>query len=269
MEPASEAGVAGLAWAGNNSLVYTSRIAGKYELSTVGADGANAKQLTYTGTAAVLPRVSLNQSVFFVSARSNGNPHVFAMGIDGGAPRQLTDESGEHLMDCTRDGKWVLFNSLGSPQQFLFRVPATGGTAVDSFATSPSISPDGKLVAVAYLDPKAQPRRGTAVFRFEGGSALRRFEISSFNDNRFLEYDPVRWTPDGKMLTYSKDENGVSNIWGQPVDGGSAVQLTHFDSDHIFFFDWSPEGRFVCSRGEVTKDVVLIQGARSEPAKRE
>jgi Tol biopolymer transport system component len=265
LEPASEAGVTGVTWAGNSSLVYTSRIAGKYELSSMGADGANAKQLTYTGTAAVLPRVSLNRSVFFVSNRANGNPHVFAMDIAGGTPRQVTDGSGEHLMDCTRDGKWVLFNSLGSPQQFLFRVPATGGTpgvAVDSFATSPSISPDGRLVAVAYLDPKVQPHRGTAVFRLDGGPALRRFEISSFNDNRFLEYDPVRWTPDGKMLTYSKDENGVSNIWGQPVGGGSAVQLTHFDSDHIFFFDWSPEGRFVCSRGEVTKDVVLLQNAR-------
>jgi hypothetical protein len=51
----------------------------------------------------------------------------------------------------------------------------------------------------------------------------------------------------------------VSNIWGQPVAGGPPQQVTHFTSDEIFKFDWSPDGRLALSRGSEPIDAVLIK----------
>jgi len=35
----------------------------------------------------------------------------------------------------------------------------------------------------------------------------------------------------------------VSNIWQQPLAGGGPQQVTRFETDRIFFFDRSPDGR--------------------------
>jgi Tol biopolymer transport system component len=69
----------------------------------------------------------------------------------------------------------------------------------------------------------------------------------------------VRWTSDGKSLAYIDTRNGVSNIWLQPVDGGSAKQLTNFNAEQIFYFDWSQGGKnFAITRGTITSDVISI-----------
>lgn len=51
------------------------------------------------------------------------------------------------------------------------------------------------------------------------------------------------------------------------ADGGAAKQLTFFNTDQIFAFDLSPDGKtMVLARGNVSDDVVLIVDAavRSE-----
>jgi Tol biopolymer transport system component len=69
----------------------------------------------------------------------------------------------------------------------------------------------------------------------------------------------VRWTADGRALTYIDNRGGISNIWSQPLDGGQPRQLTDFKNDQIFAFEWSRDGRaIVCTRGVVTSDVVLF-----------
>ncbi len=73
----------------------------------------------------------------------------------------------------------------------------------------------------------------------------------------------VRWTPDGRGIAYIATRGGVSNIWSQPLDGGSPKQLTDFKTDRIFSFDWSPDGKWlVLARGTETSDVILIKEFR-------
>ena len=67
---------------------------------------------------------------------------------------------------------------------------------------------------------------------------------------------------DGRALTYVETRDGVSNIWGQPIEGGPPKQLTDFKSDLIFSFDWSRDGTLACARGTQNADVVLISGFR-------
>jgi Tol biopolymer transport system component len=73
----------------------------------------------------------------------------------------------------------------------------------------------------------------------------------------------VRWTVDGRNLTYIKDDNGVSNIWNQPLSGGPPQRITSFKSGRIFNFNWSHDGKYLAlARGSMSGDVVLIRDVR-------
>src|SRR5712691_7686986 len=68
----------------------------------------------------------------------------------------------------------------------------------------------------------------------------------------------LRWTADGRALTYIDIRKGISNIWSQTLEGGSLKQLTDFKSEQIYHFDWSRDGRqLALARGTVTSDVVM------------
>ena len=83
-------------------------------------------------------------------------------------------------------------------------------------------------------------------------------------DTTIAEPYLVNWSPDGKMLTYVETRNGVSNIWGQPINGKAPKQLTKFQSDHIYRFAWSKDGKnLACERGFYLNDVVLISEINS------
>ena len=73
----------------------------------------------------------------------------------------------------------------------------------------------------------------------------------------------IRWTPDGRALTYVDTRDGISNIWAYPIDGSPPKQLTGFKSDRIFGYAWSRDGKqLAVARGSIATDVVLISDFR-------
>jgi hypothetical protein len=70
----------------------------------------------------------------------------------------------------------------------------------------------------------------------------------------------LNFTPDGKAVAYPIRENGVDNLWVQPLDGSRGRQITNFDSEQILNFRWSPDGGSLCIlRSHTDSDVVLIR----------
>jgi hypothetical protein len=60
---------------------------------------------------------------------------------------------------------------------------------------------------------------------------------------------------------YAAIRDGVTNIFAQPLSGGAERRLTRFSRDaspQIFAFAMSRDGRIAVSRGNITRDVVLI-----------
>lgn len=55
-------------------------------------------------------------------------------------------------------------------------------------------------------------------------------------------------------------ENGIDNLWAQPLDGSPGHQLTHFTSELISDFHWSPDGKTLAVvREHDVSDVVLLR----------
>ena len=183
------------------------------------------------------------------------------MDADGGNLKQLTDGPGDVYPQSSPDGRWVVFHSSRSGQFTIWKVSIDGGEPVrvtDRLTLNPTVSPDGSLVACWYREDQPNAPVKVAVIPFAGGDPVKVFDIpGSVNIAAGL-----RWTPDGRALTYIDTTGGVSNIWSLPVDGGKPVQLTDFKTDQIFWFDFSRDGKLAVSRGTQTSDVVLIRDFR-------
>jgi Tol biopolymer transport system component len=115
-------------------------------------------------------------------------------------------------------------------------------------------SPDGNWIAFIYYDEQVTPKRWcNAVIPSAGGRPVKLFDRPNFR------YQHVRWTPDGRSLSYIGPPAIPSNIWLQPVEGGEPRKLTDFLSDSIYHHAWSRDGKWLAlARGAETVDVVLL-----------
>ena len=72
--------------------------------------------------------------------------------------------------------------------------------------------------------------------------------------------DGPRFTPDCKNLAYGITQNGVTNIWVQPLDGSASRQITNFKIGGIARFQFSPDGKSLAVMSRHSEaDVVLLR----------
>ena len=247
-------GVEGISWTPDGRLVYASRSSGRSDIWIMNQDGSNQKQLTADGSNNKWPTAAADgRYIVFMSDRA-GLQNIWRMDIDGYNPKELTGGGSEWLPDCSPDSQWVIYRS-GFGKQNLWKVSIDGGEPAkvnDQASSRPAISPDGKWVACAYFAPE---KIKTAVYPLTGGEPVRILDVSFPN---FY----VRWTPDSRALAYI-DRQTQRNIVSQPIDGRPPKPLTAFQSDSIFRFAWSRDGKQVATvRGNVTSDAVIISNFR-------
>ena len=121
-----------------------------------------------------------------------------------------------------------------------------------------SISPDGQFLAYLHEVSANEANLGmrVAITPAGGGATYRVLDVPS-------NIGGPRWSPDGRSLQYLRTKDGVSNVWEQPVAGGSPHQFTNFTTGLIFDFSWSLDGsHLLLTRGDVSSDVVLLRGIR-------
>ena len=154
------------------------------------------------------------------------------------------------------DGHWVIYTDIGSDRPTLWRVPIVGGAptqVTQVFSHAADVSPDGNLMASYTADERPSSFWQIGIFDVARGQRVKIFP------NAMRYRAPIRWTPDGRALTYVDAKNGFVNIWIQPLAGGEPKQLTDFGGDEIFAFDWSRDGKYLaCVRGTWTADLALI-----------
>ncbi|HUC42286.1 MAG TPA: protein kinase [Candidatus Micrarchaeaceae archaeon] len=220
-------------------------------------------------------------SVFDLSACADGKTLVFSwiggggsLGVDlwkinsdGSNPVRLTNGKNEDSAVCSPDSQWVYYRDQGSER--IFRIPVEGGkpeavpgTSVEHGivgSNTMGISPDGKLLA--FLSTVELPGAGL--------TNVERIVLVPLNAGekpavRQLVPHPEtaggpRFTPDGKAVVYEIRENGVDNLWEQPIDGAPAHQLTNFKTERMYIWHFSPDGKSIAMiRGHVESDAVLL-----------
>ncbi len=245
-------------WTANNQIVFTSPAQDVPGIWMTSDQATGNKQITVDTSNNHFPAVTPDaRYVVFLSDRT-GAMNVWRKELDGANEMQLTKGPDDSWPWCSPDGQWVVYHSLIQGKRSLLRVSINGGEPqqlTDYSSVCPAVSPDGRWIS-CYYRPEAKAPWKLGIVPFDGGPPVQSFEVPP--DVVFASL--VRWTPDNRALAYVTSRNGISNIWIQPVGGGSAKQLTDFKSDEIFWFDWSPDGtQLGVSRGSVTSDAILIK----------
>jgi Tol biopolymer transport system component len=225
-------------------------------------DGGQASRLLLRPAPSALPFVCAHGRYFVYSSIDESGSSLWRVDApDGRNPMRLSNDSTVAAASCSSDGRWVVYSKSSQKGYSAMRVSMQRG---DSFTLSQhteidqagppirQISPDSKMVAVPTEDWQGGPNT-VEILALETGTLLHRFVRPA--ELTFI----FQWAPNGKAIDYIQTKGGVSNIWEQPLTGSPPRQLTHFTSDEITDFDWSPDGKqLLLSRGHSSRNVFLL-----------
>jgi eukaryotic-like serine/threonine-protein kinase len=146
----------------------------------------------------------------------------------------------------------------GGNEEVVARTEVPNGFAAGGHA----LSRDGKLLAfLAWVN--ATEATNIVIQK------IALVDLGSGQPTCFLDADHrnsgfPQFAPDGKAVVYPVRENGVDNLWYQPLDGSKGRQMTNFSSEQIAGFAWSPDGKTLgILRQHTESDVVLLR--QSQP----
>jgi eukaryotic-like serine/threonine-protein kinase len=263
--------IASFNWASDGALLTSDHA----RLVRTDVSGKNPTILASDPSAGMLASATCGmQSIVFVWAYHGGSNlmGIWRVDADGSHPTQLTDGPHDAFFGyppvCSGNQPWVYF---ARNVQTLWRVPLDGSGKAEPIPGSEvpkafqtgrgmGLSPDGKTLAylIKYLNPEKE----------EGTIKIALLDLATLTNPRLLDANdrisagPI-FAPDGKSVAYPVRENGVDNIWIQPLDGTAGHYITHFTSEQIQFFHWSPDGKNLgILRGHIDSDVVLLQESK-------
>jgi serine/threonine protein kinase len=198
--------------------------------------------------------------------------NVWRMSPDGSNLKQLTYGSSDIAANCAPDGKWVYYEDWVNSH--LMRVSINGGTpeivpgtiVPHTIFTQPGfgVSRDGKRLAIllGQIESNGSSTNKIALVPLDAGPNP---PVQLLDPDPRVAWNP-QFTPDGRALVYPIRENGVDNLWLQPLDGSRGRQITSFETDLIRTFRFSPDGKSLgVSREHDESDVVLLHDASSSP----
>jgi serine/threonine protein kinase len=257
--------VSGFGWEHNGSLL----VGESGRLLRMGTDGSNSSQILGDGASQMLEPYACGDRYVVFDWRFHGESkrrNLWRANADGSNPVKLTDMDSRYPI-CSPDQKWVYFQNLSANQVSRVAldgsgkaeaVPRTVAPKTFLFGSRPAISPDGKTLAnVAITAVNPESMKPEDLFTLT--------KLDSDAEPTVIKTDPriaiAGWfTPDGKALAYAIRENGVDNVWLQPLDGSPGKTITNFNADQITDLRWSPDGKTLgILRTHSDSDVVLLQ----------
>ena len=265
----------GLSWTPDDRIVYASNVSGAAEIWIMNADGSGKKQLTADRELKLNPCVAGDGRHVFYNIVGNERGGSARVDIDGKNPRVLDNKW--NVTCVPKEPSVLYFADTGGGVARLFRDSSDFGSplamndqsrrvhglsavkVVDKPVQNYAVSPDGKQIAYIFWDENK--RENDAEIKDLETGAVRRFELPSSAVQKYGESQYViRYTADGRNLSFINDENGFANVWILPLNGDKPRRATAFNDNFIFSFGWSADGRrLAVSRGTLTSDAVLMR----------
>jgi WD40 repeat protein len=249
-----------LSWAGDKELL----VSNGSDLIEVNADGTNRRTLASDATGNIVAANRCGEQYVVLSWGFHGGSNaarIWRLNADGSSATPLTNGKVDLFPVCSPDGRWVYYQDPAADR--IMRVSIEGGkpeivpgTVVFDATAVPlgGLSRDGKQMP--FFSQSDFARKDLQIVNLDAGPNPSRRTLSP--DSRVA--GAVVFTPDGRAVAYPIRENGVSNIFVQPLDGSPGRQITDFKSGTFRSFSWSPDGKSLAVIRDVSQsDVVLLR----------
>jgi TolB protein len=253
-------GQMGISWTPDGKILFSCKEAsGIFQLCLMDRDGSDRRRITTGESGKYFPEVSYDGRFIVYNVEEETALNIWQMDSNGSNAKVLSSTQ-LRWPRLTPDGEWVISSTLGENQRLL-KLPLKGGKEIvlttEFYIHGSAISPDGKLIAYVSGNQHNLPELRLNVIPAEGGSPIKSFAM----DTKAMPYGGrIHWTPDGNGVAYIRLENGIANVYVQPIDGSKLRQLTNFTTKQPHGFAWSMDGKSIAySRCDVSSDVVLIQ----------
>jgi Tol biopolymer transport system component len=253
-----------IGWTADQRLVYLSNTPSRF-LWAATRGGGPPKRLPVDVTEAG-QIVMASGHDWLLLQRAERQPDIWRVKIDGTDRRSLRPKGWHGNARVTADGAWILLVDWESGFPRISKLPSDGGTPVElaRHVGRPIPAPDSqRFLGVLFEEDSTpgDPRRAMGIFKMSDGSPERSVATPGALPG-FLSRQS-QWAPDGHSLVFVQSRGGVGNLWSLPLEGGEPQQLTKFESDQIFSYAYSPDGKLLASaRGRTISDVVLIRNFR-------
>jgi len=241
-------------------------------------DGRNAAVLVSDPSASLISLSSCGDRYLVLSwaghAPGTNTGIIWRTNADGSAPKALSSGIFDTSPLCSPDGKWVYF--IDRPGiSHIMRVALEGGKAEP--VPGADIPNQFGIEGIAYFTPDSKNIAyivdvvDTVTSLAHTKLAVLPVDGSSPPTPRLLELDPrigsarnvsafVKSVSGTSSVAFPITQDGVSNLWVQPLDGSPGHQVTHFTSEVIADFHWSPDGKSLAViREHDVADVVLLK----------
>jgi len=208
-----------------NTIFFSSRDSGNYEIYSIGVDGNNLKKLTEGIGSLYAPELSPDGE--WVVFTNNGNG-LWLMRPNGRNPHALTNKDD---IDPTwsPDGSMISFASSRAGARQLFVMNSDGSdirqvTNLNNMGGRNTWSPDGTKLAF-YRGPQGD--HNIYVINVDGTGLVK---LTDGGDNL-----APSWSPDGNWLVFTSFRDGNNEIYIMHPDGTGATRLTNSPIS-----DWQP-----------------------------
>jgi eukaryotic-like serine/threonine-protein kinase len=260
--PLQVPGVNSLAWAADGELLVSNGT----NLFRMHTDGSNRTTLVNDAAGYIMRANRCGDRYLALSWLYHDNVSggkVWRTNSDGANAQPLASGS-SYIMSvtCDPDGKFIYY--MDRVDDHIMQVSTDGGkpevvpgtTIANEFvaSTGGGLSPDGKQLP--FFSEGAPGHTNLDIVNLNAG---RNPPIRTLTPDSRVS-GPAEFTPDGKALVYPITENGVANLWLQPLDGSPGHQVTHFKSGTLAEFNWSPDGKTLAIlRTQTQSDIVLLR----------
>lgn len=248
-------------WTPEGRLIFSTTETEREVVGVVNADGSQKRLLTGGEDGLLLnPRLSGDgKRIVFISNRVAGR-QAWRIDLDGRNLTQITNNpTGVREAYLLADGKTVFQTTYRTDASRWYVVkgslegPLTDVT--DSETEDWDISADEKYIAV-YLSGSGGQTARISVREMSNGR-----EIASFPQENMWG---LRWTRDGKALTFVRVNGDAQEIVYQPIAGGEPRVLTSIRGERLDSFAWAPDGKGVALvRKKIQTEAVLL---RAQPS---